>query len=226
MEWLVHSVVRLVRATQKAYARKWSFLGLFALVFFISFALLVRLGFVPEVAQADSTPNVTLAAGPLIALGGMPTVTVPEVPVKIMISSINLSATVANPASTTISVLDNALLVGAVRYPTSGKLGSDNANVVIFGHSSYLPIVRNQAYKTFDGIQNLKAGATISVYSSDAVYTYAVQTVTKESAASGAGIPLSVTGKVLTLSTCDSFGANTDRWVVVATFVESHPSTN
>jgi sortase (surface protein transpeptidase) len=51
-----------------------------------------------------------------------------------------------------------------------------------------------------------------------------VASVTKESSASDAGIPLVVTGKVLTLSTCDSFGQKTDRFVVVANFVESHPS--
>ena len=109
------------------------------------------------------------------------------------------------------------------RYPTSAELGQDNGNVVIFGHSSYLPVVRNQAYKTFDGIQNLKAGDLIIVYSSDEAYTYTVAAVQKESAASDAGIPLAVSGKILTLATCNSFGAKSDRFVVTANFVESHP---
>jgi sortase (surface protein transpeptidase) len=53
------------------------------------------------------------------------------------------------------------------------------------------------------------------------VYTYQVESVEKKSA-NDAVIPLSVTGKVLTLSTCDSFSAKTDRFIVVANFVESH----
>jgi len=94
-------------------------------------------------------------------------------------------------------------------------------NVVLFGHSSYLPIVGNQAYKTFNGIQKLKPGDIIMISSSSARYTYWVKSVTKESA-NDAVIPLSVSGRVLTLSTCDSFAKKTDRFVVVADFVESH----
>ena len=110
-----------------------------------------------------------------------------------------------------------------MRYPTSAKLG-ENGNVVLFGHSSYLPIVGNQAYKTFNGIQKLKAGDVITVSSSDEVYTYQVESMTKESA-NNAIIPLTVTGKELTLSTCDSFTTKTDRFVVVANFVESHSAS-
>jgi len=122
--------------------------------------------------------------------------------------------------ATDIVTLDKELLKGAVRYPTSALLG-ETGNVVLFGHSSYLPVVRNQAYKAFNGIQKLAAGDIITVYSSTATYSYRVKSVTKESA-NDAGIPLSVTGRVLTLSTCDSFGEKSDRFVVVADFVESH----
>ena len=94
--------------------------------------------------------------------------------------------------------------------------------MVLFGHSSYLPVVHNPAFKTFNAIQKLKAGDTITVSSSSNVYTYRVRGVTKEST-TNAFIPLLVTGRVLTLSTCDSFGAKTDRFVLTADFVESHP---
>jgi LPXTG-site transpeptidase (sortase) family protein len=97
--------------------------------------------------------------------------------------------------------------------------------MVLFGHSSYLPVVHNLAYKTFDGIQNLTAGKVVTVYSADTAYTYRVRTVTKESATT-AGIPLQVSGRVLTLSTCDSFGEKTDRFVVVADFVDSYSISN
>jgi LPXTG-site transpeptidase (sortase) family protein len=154
------------------------------------------------------------------AIQSEPIQVVAELPIKITIPAINLSATIANPTTTNAEILDRDLLSGAVRYPTSAELG-ENGNVVIFGHSSYLPIVGNQAYKTFNGIQKLAVGDTIAVSSYDLIYTYRVKSVTKEST-DNATIPLSVNGKVLTLSTCDSFNKKTDRFVVVADFVESH----
>jgi len=203
-----------------AYERKWAFLGVFAVAFIVSFTLLDAVGIVPDpsAADADTSPIVTVATSSLAAAVAIAPVA--ELPVKIEIPSIKLSATVANPDTTDPEVLDNALLKGAVRYPTSAKLGQQG-NVIIFGHSSYLPIVNNQAYKTFDGIQKLKAGDVITVYSSGTAYDYAVDTVSKEDANSAA-IPLTVTGSKLTLSTCDSFDTKTDRFVVTATLVDSH----
>ena len=212
MERCVASAVRLIRAGQKAYARKWSFLGVFIVLFFASALALGRLDLLPEAPPAG-TPAVSAAsdtAAPVTL----------ELPITITIPAIGLSARVTNPTSTDIAVLDQALLQGAVRYPTSAKLG-ETGNVVLFGHSSYLPIVGNQAYKTFNGIQKLVASDTITISSSGTSYVYRVRGVGKESA-NDAAIPLSVVGRVLTLSTCDSFGAKTDRFVVVADFVERH----
>ena len=144
-----------------------------------------------------------------------------ELPTKIEIPKINLSAVVVNPTITTVAVLDKELLKGAVRYPTSAKLGEDG-NVVLFGHSSYLPVVGNQAYKTFNEIQKLVEGDMITVYSSGTTYTYRVRSTTKEKADDTTAIPLSIAGKVLTLVTCNSFAAKEDRFVVTADFVESH----
>ena len=110
---------------------------------------------------------------------------------------------------------------GAVRYPTSAKLG-ETGNVVLFAHSSYIPVVGNQAYKAFNGIQKLVVGDVVTVYSATMVYTYRVRSFTKESANDNIPIPLSVNGKILTLVTCNSFGTKEDRFVVVADFVESH----
>jgi LPXTG-site transpeptidase (sortase) family protein len=143
-----------------------------------------------------------------------------EVPVKIVAASIGLEVSVQNPVSTVIEALDQALLKGAVRYPTSAKLGEDG-NVVIFGHSSYLPIVHNLNFRAFNGIQNLSLGDEIMVYSEGRVYIYAVERV-EEASAEEDGIPLSVSGKKLTLATCDTFGEKSDRFVVTANFVRSH----
>lgn len=211
MERFIDGMVLLIRAGRQVYGRKWSFLAVFACVFFGSVVLLGWLDLLP---QAASAPEAALAtdAPPLVAA---------ELPARIEIPVIDISASIVNPTTLDIAELDKELLKGAVRYPTSARLG-ETGNVVVFGHSSYLPIVGNQAYKTFNGIQKLAAGDVITVYSSDTVYTYRVKSVAKESAEANSAIPLSVIGKMLTLVTCNSFGAKTDRFVVTADFVESH----
>ena len=216
---MITATVKLVRAFQKAYARKWSFLVVFLLVFFVSFSTLVTLDLVPDAPKpaVDTTPKVTLSAAAIEAAKPAP-----EEPIKLDIPSIKLSTNIENPTTTDIDALDAELLKGAVRYPTSAELGQ-NGNVILFGHSSYLPVVHNQAYKLFDGIQNLHVGDEIMVTSETAQYVYKVETVTKEDANSAA-IPLSVGEPTLTLSTCDSFATKSDRFIVVATLVGSHPN--
>ena len=54
-----------------------------------------------------------------------------EAPVRVAAGDIRLDAAVANPTSTNVEVLDQALLKGAVRYPTSAELGV-NGTVLIF----------------------------------------------------------------------------------------------
>lgn len=209
MKEIIDIAVRAIRAGQRAYARKWPFLGAFSFFFFSSVIVLGRFDLLPSAPAVEAaTPT---AVTPVLVV---------ELPTKIEIPKIGLAATVTNPTATDITILDNALLKGAVRYPTSAKLG-EAGNVVLFGHSSYLPIVGNQAYKTFNGIQKLVAGDIITVSSAGTIYTYRVRSLAKESA-TDAGIELAVTGRVLTLSTCNSFGKKSDRFVVTADFVESH----
>ena len=140
-----------------------------------------------------------------------------ETPTHISIDAIGLSVSVSNPATTSIEVLDNALLSGAVRYPTSAPLGV-TGTVLIFGHSSYLPIVHNQAYKAFDGIQNLLRGDTIIVSSATKSYKYQVVTVKKVNVndAEANTIPLPADAQHLVLVTCNSFASKADRFVVTA----------
>lgn len=223
MKRFVTVTVWLIRAGQKAYARKWNFVGVFAVVFLGSVGVLGRLDLLPEALPASTTVAPVLSAKEtaLTQAAAMQVPVAAELPTKIAIPAIGLSASIANPTTTNVATLDHALLTGAVRYPTSASLG-ETGNVVLFGHSSYLPVVGNHAYKTFNGIQKLVADDVITVYSSNTAYTYRVRSVAKESA-TDAAIPLSVTGRVLTLSTCDSFGAKTDRFVVVADFVGRQP---
>jgi len=213
----VQAAAGLVKASQRAITRKWSFLAVFVLVFFVTISAAGALDILPDPqAKVADAAKPNLVATPLVALAS------PEEPTKIVIPAISLSATVSNPSSTDINVLDNALLKGAVRYPSSSNLG-EAGNVIIFGHSSYLPIVNNKAFKTFDGIQKLKQGDRIEVIGSGHTYVYAVDTVAKGTTSDA--IPLNVQGSKLTLATCDSFGEKTDRFIVTATLVETDPIT-
>ncbi|MFA5998266.1 MAG: sortase [Candidatus Paceibacterota bacterium] len=215
---IINFIVRLIRVGKQAYTRKWSFFGIFVIAFLGSVNMLATLDLLPQVpltaVLAATNPTV-----PQHARGQEP-VAIVELPTSIEIKTIDLLATIENPTATDAALLDQGLLRGAVRYPTSAKLG-ETGNVVLFGHSSYLPVVGNQAYKTFNGIQKLAAGEVITVYSLDTAYTYRVRTVAKESADNNTAIPLSVSGKALTLVTCNSFATKADRFVVTADFVES-----
>jgi len=143
-----------------------------------------------------------------------------EMPVRVIAKTIGLDNTVLNPESTEVAELDAALLKGTVRYPTSALLGVDGT-MLIFGHSSYLPIVRNKNYKAFNGIQKLKAGDTVSVYSSTREYRYSVVGVRLANADEDV-VELPANGKYLALLTCDSFGTKSDRFVVTADFVGAY----
>ncbi len=210
----VKTAAQLVTASKQAYTQKWAFLALFVFVLFISTTT-------AAVFDALPNPSKTVADETKAPVTTTPVaVTAPEAPTKIEIPAISLSQKITNPDTTNVEALDHALLTGPVRYPTSSKLGV-SGNVIIFGHSSYLPIVNNQAFKAFDGIQKLKQGDRITVTGESHVFVYRVDTVEKKSAATDDAIPLTVKGSKLTLATCNSFGTKSDRFVVTATLVET-----
>jgi len=219
MNWAVQRAARLARAALTVWERKWSFLSLGVLVFVVSAATLAYFDLLPEHASVEAAALVEEHFTEATTLVEASFAEAPEAPIAITIRSIGLEAQIENPTSTSIAILDEALLTGAVRYPTSAQLG-ERGNVVLFGHSSYLPIVHNQAFKTFDGIQNLKKGDEIIVTSATRSYVYAVTSVAKADADSAA-IALDVSGRILTLATCDSFGTKSDRFIVTAEFVKS-----
>ncbi len=212
MQRILHMIVRFIASAKNRAPKKELFAGVFLVVLLGHVSALAHFDLLPEAKKENvESPKIVAAV----------TQPVSEVPVSIEIPTLGRTVGITNPYSTLISDLDKALLLGAVRYPTSAKLGEEG-NVVLFGHSSYLPIVGNQAYRTFNGIQKLVAGDEIRVNSSGFVYVYRVRTV-EEKSAEDDGILLAVTGKILTLSTCDSFGQKSDRFVVTAEFVESYP---
>ncbi len=215
---LIYRTAAFIRAISRVWQHKIGFTAVTLLVFFVSVSVLASLNLLPERKEkvAETAPVqetvATVAA-------------VPELPTKIEIPSIKLATTIANPVTTDVAKLDAALHNGAVRYPLSGKLGSNDGNVVLFGHSSYLPVVNNPAYKAFNEIQKLTVSDRIYVTGETRTYVYQVETVNSASATTD-GIPLTAKGQMLTLATCDSFGTKSDRFVVTARLVESYPNAS
>jgi len=140
-----------------------------------------------------------------------------ELPLSIKIPTIGVDAQIYNPATTSTEVLDNYLLKGAVRYPGSGLLGG-NGNIFIFGHSTGFKFVNNQAFKTFNGLQNLKKDDLISVFSDKYEYVYKVVSV-KMVGADKILVEFNTESNMLTLSTCNNFGEKSDRYVVEADYL-------
>jgi LPXTG-site transpeptidase (sortase) family protein len=192
-----------------------AFSATFLVFFFIAFAFLTAVGVTPNPLPATTDPSTSSGqATQQVATDN------PEAPVRVVAKDVGLDVTVVNPTTTDVDQLDNELTKGAVHYPTSAQLGV-NGTVLLFGHSSYLPVVYHQYYKTFDGIQNLKTGQIVSVYSGTTEYRYAVTgvRVADSTDESDNQIPLYSDNKYLTLVTCDSFAAKSNRFIVTATYV-------
>lgn len=139
-----------------------------------------------------------------------------ELPVRIVIKDIGTDWKVLNPTGTDLDTLNAAVDEAPMRWPTSGLLGTDGT-VALFGHSSHLPIVHNQAYKAFNNIEKLVPGQVVSVYSATTEYRYKVTKVRVASATEDV-VELPADGKYLALITCDNFGSKSDRYVVTADF--------
>lgn len=202
--------------------------GVFFGVFLLSFGSLSLLGFIPTELQRETKDN-TVAARientTLAQLGladaDSPVLSTPssergEVPYRIVAPSINLDTHVERPSNTSYSVLDTALSKGPVYYPGSGLVGK--GNMFVFGHSTSFQIVNNQAYQVFNNIKNLKEGDEIRVYGEDKVYLYRVREV-KLVNANTELVSFSNNSNMLTLSTCNSFGQKSDRYIAEADFM-------
>jgi LPXTG-site transpeptidase (sortase) family protein len=197
----------------------------FAIIFVVSFALLYLAGLVPATLQPEGGDsfrtiwdksqtkaiNEQMTENNQVVVAG-------EEPTRIVIAKIGVDATVANPNTTDANTLDDYLLQGAVRYPGSGLLGA--GNLFLFGHSTGIKVVHNQAYKTFNGLKDLMKGDMITVYSANKTYTYQVTSVIMVDQ-SKALVEFGNTKNMLTLSTCNTFGAKSDRYVVQADYISS-----
>lgn len=189
-------------------AHKWRFLVWFIVTFLGTLFLLTGLGLVPEsIDPTRSTGNNSAVAGV-------------SQPIRIVIPSVHIDSVIENPQSSDIAILDESLTRGVVHYPGSGLLGEDK-NIFLFGHSSFLPVVINKNYQAFNGLRNSKEGDEIFVYSATHEYVYKISSVTL-SEAEEIRVDFEEGIKKLTLSTCNSFGAVSERYVVEADFVGSY----
>lgn len=206
-------------------------------VFFLTLSALNSIGFVPSYIDGINPHSFTpveerLGAENNLALSDLPQLgnsrpyapvshEAPIKPERIVAHTIGLDLPVLNPEQTSISVLDEALLHGTVRYPLSAELNQEG-NLFIFGHSSSLPIIKNQMFKAFNHISALREGDMIKLIGNGKSYMYRVREV-RRADANEELIDLSrKAGRQLTLSTCDSFGGKSSRFVVTADFVSSY----
>ncbi len=190
------------------------FLAVFLGIFFLAALMLSIIDFIPEAPKAAAHTAAVTATTTDQA-------TATETPVHVRIPAANIDTSVQNPTSTDISVLDDALLKGAAHYPGSALLG-ENATMYLFGHQSYLPVVHNHAFQAFNGLQKLQPGDDIIVSSATNDYHYRVTSVDLVDAGT-AWVDLNAGAKKLILTTCDSFGTKTQRYVVKADFVSESP---
>jgi LPXTG-site transpeptidase (sortase) family protein len=213
------------------------FLATTMVIFFSSLSAADSVGFVPYYvdgtlpASARENPVQQLALADLPMLGQpimMESVPVaeaalapspqPVLPERLSIDAIGLDLPIHNVDSRDLGVLDIALEKGPVRYVDSALLNVPG-NMLIFAHSSHLPVVRNQMFKAFNRLPELTPGDTIVVEGGGKKYLYSVVVVRRADAAEEV-IDLSAdAGTRLTLSTCDTLTSKSSRFVVEAEFV-------
>ena len=196
----------------------WQFFVLvFGVALLMSYAILYAVDFIPEPLLKES--EVMLSTSILESENdNEANILVDDVaPQRIIIDAIGTDMNIVNPESQNIAVLDEALQRGVVHYPGSGNL-EDHSNLFLFAHSSYLPVVHNELYRAFNGLNKLVNGDIIRVQSDGYEYRYAVVSVELVNA-DEALVELSNREKKLTLSTCNSFGSPGERFVVEANFL-------
>lgn len=208
-------------------ARKGAFFAAFFVIMLISYGFLVIIDFVPEPIEGETSEQEAEETDESSdeAQGGeeeMPVIErepVAPLPISITIDDLDRTVTVLNPASDSLAEMDAALTKGVIRHPASADF-NDEGNILILGHSSYLPTVFNKNYQAFNGLENLAWGDIIRLHSEDAEYIYRVERV-YEAKASELVVPNTRGAARLTLATCDVLGAKEDRFIVEAVLIDT-----
>jgi LPXTG-site transpeptidase (sortase) family protein len=185
----------------------------------LAYLALALFGFLPAgmnlVGGASPAPRTGVAEG-AYELPSAPEDDAPAtrtVPSRVSIPSVGIDADVKVPASIDVPTLDALLARGAVYYPGSGAI--EGGNIFIFGHSSNWSIVQNQAYKTFNNLDDLAAGDLIYLSGEGWQATYEVESV-RVAPDSEVLVSFGGSARRLTLSTCNTFGLKEERIVVEA----------
>ncbi|MDR3571186.1 MAG: sortase [Candidatus Pacebacteria bacterium] len=198
------------------------FLATTVVVFALSLSAADSVGFVP--CQIDGTcDQVAISSLPQLGVeDNAPAATATQgvLPTEIKIPSVGIDLPVQNPATTDVDALDALLNKGPARYVSSAQLGV-KGNVLIFAHSSHLPIVTNKMFQAFNQIPNLNPGDSIELDGADGkAYLYSVDSVVKADAGDGTTISLDPSqGQKLTLVTCDTLTGTSARFVLTAHYV-------
>jgi LPXTG-site transpeptidase (sortase) family protein len=197
------------------------FLATTVVVFALSLSAADSVGFVP--CQLDSTcdQSVALSSLPQLGVEGVAAQNGAGVlPVEIKIPSVGIDLPVQNPSTTDVDALDALLNKGPARYVSSAELGV-SGNVLIFAHSSHLPIVTNKMFQAFNQIPNVNPGASVELDGADGkAYLYSVDSVVRADTSDGTTINLAPTqGQELTLVTCDTLTGTSARFILTAHFV-------
>lgn len=140
-------------------------------------------------------------------------------PERILISKISVDQQVLNPTSKLVEDLDRELLKGVVRYPDSGLLG-EKKNIFLFAHSTGFKVVKNQAFKAFNRLNELKSGDDVVLISGKTAYLYKVF-ASDEVSAEIALIQFD-DKDTLILSTCNTFGEKSARFIVRARYIKKY----
>jgi LPXTG-site transpeptidase (sortase) family protein len=201
------------------------FLATSVVMFALTLSAADSVGFVP--CQIDNTctqsdTSVALSSLPQLGISSNTDVTAQAgtLPTEVKIPSVGIDLPVQNPSTTDVDALDALLNKGPARYVSSAELGVQG-NVLIFAHSSHLPIVTNKMFQAFNQIPNVNPGASIEIDGQDGkAYLYSVDSVVKADTQTGATIDLSPTqGQKLTLVTCDTLTGTSARFILTAHFV-------
>jgi LPXTG-site transpeptidase (sortase) family protein len=211
--------------------RRGTFVTVTAVLFLCTLSVADSVGFVPY--YVDGTPSrETVALANLPELGEEivqqlpPPTPAPEPmrvaqPNRILIDDITLDLPVLNPETRDIAALDEVLKKGPARFVDSAQLG-EKGNVLIFAHTSHLPVVHNQMYRAFNRLPELEAGDVITLQGGGKEYVYSVKSVRRANAEDETISLAASLGHKLTLVTCDTLTSKTSRWIVEADLVGSY----
>lgn len=144
-------------------------------------------------------------------------------PTVLSIPTVDIRVPIVNPMKTDVETLDDALTTGVVHYPGSGLPG-ERSNVLLFGHSSHLPVVNNPAYKALNGLEYVKLGDDVYVETKTTAYHYRISAI-RLTTAEEELVSFGSSRRMITISTCNTFGTKSERFVAEAILVGSIPKT-